>query len=115
MGAESFSTTTIIKKSDSNEEAFRKCKDSASYENGHGGYTGTIAEKHGFIMIHKAKSEENANRIVDALMGNGPAGVSIYRQEMLDVTDDKWGPAGAVRYPIDAKTDGVIFFGWASS
>jgi len=48
MGGQDFSKFYIGKLSP--EDAFRELKESAAYEDGHGGYTGTIAEKDGFIM-----------------------------------------------------------------
>lgn len=48
MGAANFSVTVVGKTADA---AFDSAVRDARYENGHGGYTGTIAEKHGFVMI----------------------------------------------------------------
>lgn len=113
MGAQTFTEKVHVPKETSDSEAFREAKERAGYDNGHGGYSGTLAEKGNFIMIHRANSEVNADRIVNQLMG--PLGHPVYREEMTAVVDDKWGPAGAIRYPIDKITDGIIFFGWASS
>lgn len=113
MGSQTFEVCRQIKKSTSDDEAFNEAVGFARHDHGHGGYSGTIAEKDSFIMIHRARSEKIAHRIVAALMSH--SGIPIYREEIRQLVDDKWGPAGAVRYPIDAKTDGIIFFGWASS
>tara|TARA_R100000687_G_scaffold46657_1_gene37542 strand:+ start:1018 stop:1359 length:342 start_codon:yes stop_codon:yes gene_type:complete len=113
MGSQQFEVRRQVPKKQSDQDAFSDAVDSARHENGHGGYSGTIAEKNSCISIHRARSEQSAQRIVNALMGHAP--IPIYRDEMMQVTDDKWGPAGAVRYPVDSKTDGIIFFGWASS
>jgi hypothetical protein len=43
MGASEFFTSASGKNV---KEAFREATEDARYENGHGGYTGTIAEKH---------------------------------------------------------------------
>ena len=48
MGAYEFSTVALGK---TPEEAFRMAVEDARYEHGHGGYTGTIAEKQDFILI----------------------------------------------------------------
>lgn len=32
-------------------EVFARCRDDAAWEHGHGGYTGTIAEKHDYVLI----------------------------------------------------------------
>ena len=45
MGANTFLDTAV---GTSAREAFDRLTDQARYEYGHGGYTGTIAEKHGF-------------------------------------------------------------------
>lgn len=39
------------------EEAFRDAVAHAQYEHGHGGYSGTIAEKHGFVLVKPSKEE----------------------------------------------------------
>ena len=48
MGANTF---YIVTKGKNAAEAFRKAADDARYEHGHGGYTGTIAEKYEFVMM----------------------------------------------------------------
>ena len=48
MGATSFST---VMRGDTLDEAYRKATEDARYWNGHGGYTGTIAEKSGCILF----------------------------------------------------------------
>jgi hypothetical protein len=48
MGACDFTNTAI---GTSAEDAFNRITESTRYEYGHGGYTGTIAEKHGFRVF----------------------------------------------------------------
>lgn len=48
MGATSFST---IMRGDTLDEAYRKATEDARYWHGHGGYTGTIAEKNGYTLF----------------------------------------------------------------
>lgn len=48
MGGSTFANTGRGKTA---KEAFRAVVDEAQYESGHGSYTGTIAEKHDFVMI----------------------------------------------------------------
>lgn len=48
MGACDFETRSRGKTA---RDAFRVAVEDAQYESGHGGYTGTIAEKSGFVMI----------------------------------------------------------------
>ena len=50
------------------KEAFNSAVDHALYEHGHGGYTGTIAEKDTFIEIEVPESAdpfEEADRLID--------------------------------------------------
>ncbi len=83
------------------EEAFIAAVREAEYEHGHGGYTGTIAEKDSLVMIQKQPLEGKAAlELADALINRFDPRI-----------DDKWGPAGCI--PL---TDGsFLFFGWASS
>jgi len=87
------------------ETAFARARESAAWEHGHGGYTGTIAEKSDFIMINVPK-------------GTNP---EDYAQKLLDEDDpriaDKWGPAGCVCLgpsKSNPKLKVYLFFGWAS-
>jgi len=48
MGANDFMNMVSAR---SAEEAFHLARENAQYEHGHGGYTGTIAEKSDFVMI----------------------------------------------------------------
>jgi hypothetical protein len=114
MGATSFETHTTIPKNATDEDAFRQARDSARFEHGHGGYSGTIAEKSSFVRYAKARSKRNAERMASALIHTNPNGVLVYREEASQACDDKWGPACAIRYPVDAQHDGVLFFGYAS-
>ena len=90
------------------QEAFSKAVDDAAWENGHGGYTGTIAEKDSFTMI-----EIPATYLPHALTPFSRA--CAYAVDLVNEgdkrVDDKWGPAGCIEY---AKGK-YLFFGWASS
>jgi hypothetical protein len=81
------------------KDAFEAAVDCAKYMNGHGGYTGTIAEKHSFTMIEVPKGREPYE----------------YAEELIDEDDrrvsDKWGPAGCIQLTETC----FLFFGWASS
>lgn len=114
MGACSFETHVKVNKTTSDQDAFTSAREQAQFDSGHGGYTGTLAEKSSFTMIARVKSRENADRIISALYNTTGPGVHTYREEAAQVIDDKWGPAGAIRYPIDRTTDGIVFFGFAS-
>lgn len=77
--------------------AFDYAVQEAQHMSGHGGYTGTIAEKHDFKVVLPEENETPAE-CVDRHIDN-------------DTFGDKWGPAGCV-----ALGDGKYrFFGWASS
>ena len=78
------------------EKAFDTAVRDARYWNGHGRYTGTIAEKDDFILL-KTFDDETPREDVYAFI----------REK--DTENDKWGPAFAVIH------DGSIhFFGIAS-
>jgi len=96
MGADTFFNHA---KGKTANEAFKSIVEDAQYEHGHGGYTGTIAEKGSFVMINLPKGQdarEYANKLIE---DNDPR------------VDDKWGPAGCIK----VKDGEFLFFGWASS
>lgn len=94
MGAESFFDYA---QGNSPEEAFAAVVKEARYLYGHGGYTGTIAEKEEFILLpFEGDHEQVANALVD--------------QDDSPVSD-KWGPAGC----FDLGNGKYYFFGRASS
>jgi hypothetical protein len=80
-------------------EAFDEAHDHAQWESGHGGYTGTIAEKHDFVMIPLPEGVKPYD-YAEKLISEGDSRV-----------DDKWGPAGCV--PLGEGK--WLFFGYASS
>jgi hypothetical protein len=75
-------------------EAFGKLVDDAQFQHGHGGYTGTIAEKNDFVTIElpDGLSEDDAidyiSRSVDP-----PDQHKDWIERWALVYDDKWGPA----------------------
>lgn len=96
MGASNFSNTA---EGSSAKEAFKNATEEARYKHGHGGYTGTIAEKSTFTMI-SVPAGEDPHKYADRLM-----------DEQDRRVDDKWGPAGC----IDLGGGKYLFFGVASS
>lgn len=87
-------------------EAFSKALTDAQHNYGHGGYTGTLAEKDEYVIIH-------SDPLPDAV---GHAMADRLIMEGDERVDDKWGPAGAIR--LTESEDGEqrwLFFGWASS
>lgn len=101
MGAETFSQVARGKTAD---EAFRAATEEARYNYGHAGYTGTIAEKHDFIML-----TVSPERLEEIKKSNWYE--FSYDDPLWKRVDDKWGPAGC----IDLKDGSFLFFGWASS
>lgn len=107
-------------------EAFNAARAEAQYEHGHGGYTGTIAEKMGHKVFHLpfGVGLEQVAKWLDAAWKNDPEGFGIVRdltavppayerlmQDILAVYDDKFGPAVC----LPAGEGRWIFCGWASS
>jgi len=74
MGGEYFENTYVGTESPS--EAFHKLVTNEQWEHGHGGYTGTIAEKTGFKMLEKPIGQ-SIDSFIDENIGR----------------NDKWGPA----------------------
>lgn len=96
MGATDFYTRAS---GASAQEAFRAAREEAQHEHGHGGYSGTIAEKSEFVTIPLPEGIE----------------ASAYAEMLIDKQDkrvwDKWGPAGC----FDLGGGQYYFFGIASS
>lgn len=119
MGATNFNTVGVGKTVD---EAMTEAQGQARYWHGHGGYSGTIAEKHGFVefrlparvtaarfehVVWAALDESWAAEGARSSGGKAPRTPNIAQLEgwlgthaartILEVVDDKWGPAVAVR------------------
>lgn len=82
-------------------EAFRSAQIEAMEEHGSRGYTGSIAEKDGFVLVDCPES-----------VRRDPPALREYIEDLLDRRFyDKWGPAGCIQI-----SEGLYeFFGWASS
>lgn len=95
MGAVVFMTMGLGKTA---KKAFDDLVYEARYQHGHGGYTGTIAEKNSFVVVEV------------------PDGMTAfqYAEKLIDDDDrrvcEKWGDAGC----IHVKDDEYLFFGVAS-
>ena len=101
MGATTFQTTA---RGETARHAFSEAVKDARYEYGNRGYTGSIAEKHDFVMIplprpRKDMTLDDVDRFINDLIDNADPRI-----------DDKWGPAGC----IDLGSGYYYFFGWAS-
>jgi len=123
MGAEIFSTYQSGKDV---AQAFREAVNAAAWEHGHGGYTGTLAEKDDYVVIGGDGAElqprMNWTRLevewpdaTPVSLGQAQATADRLLDEADPRVDDKWGPAGAIAVGSGGKVEGWLFFGWASS
>lgn len=83
-------------------DAFRDASDEAAYEHGHGGYTGTLAEKPSYVVITNTPMlEAEAYKLAHDLIDKGDPRI-----------DDKWGPAGAIPVVKSDRTVNVTGFAY---
>lgn len=116
MGATSFRVTT---RGDTAKAAFRTAVEDAQYESGHGGYTGTIAEKNEFREIAPpagmtgAAFVNLAERVADGenAPDDVPEGCRRAVGRAAGMLNDKWAPCLCV--PVGNGS--FIFAGLASS
>lgn len=93
------------------QEAFDLAYDQAQYEHGAGGYSGTLAEKRGFVVV-TLPAGMSADTYVRGLMDRVcPPGVNAaaFQRDLL-LYEDKGGPALCVQTAADT----YAFFGTAS-
>jgi len=95
MGADTF---ICLAKGEDATEAFRNAIQEAYWDCGHGGYTGTIAEKASFIMLACPEGVDPLRYAEDSF------------NDSESPVDSKWGPAGCIALPKNE----FLFFGWAS-
>ncbi len=114
MGATNFHDSGVGKNAN---EVFHKLGEEARYEYGHGGYTGTIAEKHSFKMFTPPKGM-TVKEFIDAVEDYDPDNTKDAPYEVRQahrVYEDKWGPAVCVE--VETFPNGLKkfhFFGFAS-
>ncbi|WP_125810669.1 hypothetical protein [Actinoplanes sp. ATCC 53533] len=107
MGATPFEQYADVPDPDA---AFAAARQSALHQHGHGGYTGSLAEKDSYLVITSTPvSPDQAKALAADLIRRADPRI-----------DDKWGPAGAIAVcraaaGLVAGVDGWLFFGWASS
>jgi hypothetical protein len=116
VGATNYVT---ISKGQNAKDAFSSAYDQAKWEHGHGGYTGTIAEKGSFVEFPRPKGVR-LNTIKKVVYGMTWEDKSITKLEkeypkfpirqMAQVWNDKWGPSAC----MELKPKVYIFFGMAS-
>lgn len=106
------------------DAAFRNAHDSATYEYGHGGYSGTLAEKPGAVLFALPPGVK-PREVIDQLADGGEYddnGRTVLPAKLVEwyghdaeriyrTYDDKWGPAVAFEY----KPRHFLFCGWAST
>ena len=141
MGADNFMVVELGRDA---EDAFNRAAESAAYDFGHAGYTGTIAEKPGLVYCGEISSahydkiedymwryetwlnDERKNR--PAKPKGVPPTLIAQLGEAYPVYDDKWGPAVCFQltgYKVAEIRKAVgrtktrekvyVFMGWASS
>jgi hypothetical protein len=118
-----------VGKGKSAREVFDRLTEQARWEHGHGGYTGTIAEKDRYVEFKRPKGMRRATAIQavrdlggisDLGFGDWPtsdAGKAIQAKypklpiaAMYEVWTDKWGPSLA----IEISKGEYLFAGFAS-
>lgn len=106
MGAQDFQNFVYAERTTAPNpvEAFSLVKEQAQYEHGHGGYTGTIAEKFNYRSVGRVHSKEEAEEKIKECM-----------ETEGHFCQDKWGPAAMLELVEDNRIKGWYFFGWASS
>lgn len=127
MGAYDFhNSVTVTDDLSTSADAFTRLYEDALYESGHGGYSGTIAEKPGFHEF-PVNAGATAEKLRDALercenYGDEREAATAKGEVMnmlqhpsdfnfiLELYRDKWAPAICVRV-----NDEYHFFGYASS
>lgn len=112
MGATQFITHAYGK---TIEEAFNTAYEDALWEHGHGGYTGTIAEKPGFVLVDVPPGvtfTEFVHALEDS-WDKKPDWAPSNWDRLTAIYNDKWGDCLAV---ADTRhlDNNWIFFGWAS-
>ncbi|MGW0897667.1 hypothetical protein ACWD0G_11830 [Streptomyces goshikiensis] len=101
MGAITFFEIVI---GDDVDKAFNQIRDEALREHGHGGCSGSIAEKDDYVVIDDVRrSQAHAiGQAMELISANDPR------------IDDKWGPAGALPLTTPTAQNAWLFFGWAN-
>jgi hypothetical protein len=103
MGGNSFYTRKSAKTA---EVAFKALVEEARHEHGHGGYTGSIAEKFDFLMVELLSGETPAACVLRCV------------NDECHWSNEKWEAAACIDTGPDPKEPGnriFLFFGVASS
>jgi len=78
---------------------FTEIVEECQYDSGHGGYTGTLAEKDSYPLNFIDETFPNADAAYECLSNN----------------NDKWGAADAIRYTDADGKEWWLVGGWCSS
>jgi len=100
MGAYEFLTYGFGKTA---QAAFSQCVKDAQYEHGHGGYTGTIAEKHSFVMVATPKTRLDLVDLAYCALGDADH-ITTYRD--LKEGED---PKKSTRQQWDSGKQAMIY------
>lgn len=111
MGAWQFKTFSA---GETIREAFNSAVEEAQWEDGHGGYTGTIAEKPGAVEV-ALPPDVDAQTFAELVVRHDAAPLydligRMQTERVIQLNEDKWGPAIAVK----AGEGKWLFFGLAS-
>lgn len=101
--------------------AFEAAREQALWEYGHRGYTGSLAEKDGYIVVVPPKGVTAEQVRIAIYRAHSEDGVNYPDRpdwapdasvwdSLVQAYNDKWGPCLA----IDAGDDEWLFCGWAS-
>ena len=125
MGAEAFVTVSQLCRTA--DEAYREVLRDARWEHGHGGYTGTIAEKSGFYLIptpHGMRPGTLEDMVWQLFHRYDEKAHKHWRKNLsediyktiVDAWDeDKRGPAACMKVTGRQGRNKYMFFGMASS
>jgi len=103
------------------QTAFSDAVKDAQYEHGHGGYSGTLAEKSTFKLFAMPEGLSKDELLEHCWQPSTGHTYSLFFNQVYEAVDDKWGDAGAIEVPCDARCKHepslkhFVFFGWASS
>ena len=123
MGADTYMHIT---KGKTAQECFKRLREQAQWEHGHGGYSGTIAEKNSYVEFTRPKGMRRATvlKVINELAEINFDDYGLPQIEELELEypalniskmfqchEDKWGPSLC----IEVTKGEYLFSGWASS
>lgn len=112
MGAETFKGMGTGSTAD---EVFKSLVDCARHDYGHSGYTGTIAEKDGYVLVELPENVTASEAMAflgmyDKSRDGIPDHLLSAVKHWKEIYNDKWGPALA----FNLGGNEFVFMGWAS-